>query len=94
MFLALDSHLCPAAGVLADNLFFLFNSVLSAATTGLVARAWPKGVKNARQDGSNSAVGDEDPRTSILQLLGGVLNQPFLVKWATIDCGVFTTLKA
>ena len=26
-------------GVLADNLFFLFNSVLSAATTGLVARA-------------------------------------------------------
>eukprot|EP00435_Cladocopium_sp_Y103_P017915 s2762_g4.t1 len=37
-------------GVLADNLFFLFNSVLSAATTGLVARAWPKGVKNARQE--------------------------------------------
>ena len=47
-FLAFESHLCP--GVLADNLFFLFNSVLSAATTGLVARAWPKGVKNARQD--------------------------------------------
>lgn len=37
-------------GVLADNLFFLFNSVLSAATTGLVARAWPKGVKNAREE--------------------------------------------
>ena len=39
-----------AGGVLADNLFFLFNSVLSAATTGLVARAWPKGVKNAREE--------------------------------------------
>lgn len=37
-------------GVLADNLFFLFNSILSAATTGLVARAWPKGVQNARQE--------------------------------------------
>lgn len=46
-------------GVLADNLFFLFNSVLSAATTGLVARAWPKGVKNAREEtiGSRSNVG-------------------------------------
>eukprot|EP00439_Symbiodinium_sp_Y106_P046952 s442_g6.t1 len=37
-------------GVLADNLFFLFNSVLSAATTGLVARAWPKGAANAREE--------------------------------------------
>lgn len=41
-------------GVLADNLFFLFNSVLSAATTGLVARAWPKGVKNAREEGQGT----------------------------------------
>ena len=44
------SKWCGPTGVLADNLFFLFNSVLSAATTGLVARAWPKGVKNAREE--------------------------------------------
>ncbi|CAE7900841.1 DTX46, partial [Symbiodinium sp. KB8] len=37
-------------GVLADNLLYLFNSVLSAATTGLVARAWPKGAANAREE--------------------------------------------
>ena len=39
-------------GVLADNLFFLFSSVLSAATTGLVARAWPKGASCAREERS------------------------------------------
>ncbi|CAJ1344327.1 unnamed protein product, partial [Effrenium voratum] len=37
-------------GVLADNLSYLFNSVLTAATTGLVARAWPKGAKSASEE--------------------------------------------
>jgi len=37
-------------GVLADNLLYLFAAVLGSATTGLVARAWPKGADKARDE--------------------------------------------